>query len=353
MAFTDIQTKALSAKLSTKHVRTREKGGRKISYVEGWRAIAEANRIFGYDAWDRETLSIKCLWRGERRGLHECSYAAKVRVLVRAGPVVIRRDGTGCGHGSSWSAGEAHELAVKEAETDALKRALVTFGNPFGLALYDPTRARVRGGRAKSDTVGDQWKLLNSNAEVLQVFEKADDYVLSVAANIEAAEDPEALHAFWANNLDTLTEIRSQYPELEGNSRSHPCERLGSLYRQKTRRLGRPHQDQQRNGHIVDKSVLALGEPKRVRDRAHLENVARQPCAICGRKPSQAHHLRFVQRRALGRKVSDEWVVPLCSIHHRQLHKTGDEKNWWADHGIAPIPLAESLWERSRSIRGT
>ena len=98
----------------------------------------------------------------------------------------------------------------------------------------------------------------------------------------------------------------------------------------------------------IDKSVLTLPEPKRIRDREHLRFVARQPCLVCGRTPSQAHHLRIAQPRALGRKVSDEFTVPLCAIHHHDLHMKGNEAEWWWGHTIEPLPAAERLWRSSR-----
>ncbi len=87
----------------------------------------------------------------------------------------------------------------------------------------------------------------------------------------------------------------------------------------------------------VDKSLLALPEPRRFRDKTHCKFVAKQPCLICGRKPADAHHLRFAQHRALGRKVSDEFVVPLCRGHHREVHRSGDEASWRSKAGIDPI----------------
>ena len=77
----------------------------------------------------------------------------------------------------------------------------------------------------------------------------------------------------------------------------------------------------------IDKSVLAVPEPRRIRDRDHVRSVAKQPCLVCGRQPSDAHHLRFAQARALGRKASDEFTVPLCRGHHREVHRCGDEAN--------------------------
>ena len=94
----------------------------------------------------------------------------------------------------------------------------------------------------------------------------------------------------------------------------------------------------------IDKSVLSFPEPRRVRDREHVRYVAQQSCLVCGRKPCDAHHLRFAQTRALGRKVSDEFTVPLCRGHHRELHRHGDEAKWWRKIAIDPMPVARELW---------
>jgi hypothetical protein len=94
----------------------------------------------------------------------------------------------------------------------------------------------------------------------------------------------------------------------------------------------------------IDKSVLALAEPRRIRDREHVRHVAHQSCLVCGRRPCDAHHLRFTQSRALGRKVSDEFTVPLCRGHHRELHSHGDETVWWRKVAIEPIAAAGALW---------
>ncbi len=144
MPFTEQQTKALSSKLNAKYVRTRDKGGKRLSYIEGWHVIAEANRIFGFDGWDRQTVATQCVWKGTKQGREGCAYIARVRIRVRVGDIVICREGHGSGHGWSAIPGEAHESAIKEAETDATKRALATFGNPFGLALYDKEKRGQR-----------------------------------------------------------------------------------------------------------------------------------------------------------------------------------------------------------------
>ena len=100
----------------------------------------------------------------------------------------------------------------------------------------------------------------------------------------------------------------------------------------------------------IDKSVLTIGETKRLRSKEHLRFVARQPCLICGRAPSHAHHVRYAQRRGLGLKVSDEFTVPLCAIHHSESHSTGDERRWWEQHNIDPLLIAEKLWHQGRLI---
>jgi hypothetical protein len=103
----------------------------------------------------------------------------------------------------------------------------------------------------------------------------------------------------------------------------------------------------------IDKAVLTLPESRRVRDREHVRHVAKQPCLVCGRSPSVAHHLRFAQSRALGRKVSDEFVVPLCRGHHREVHRHGDEAAWWRKVGVDPTIAARALWLETHPIRAT
>jgi DNA recombination protein Rad52 len=136
----------LGRPLSSSSVKERTQAGRKLSYIEGWHAIAEANRIFGFGGWERSTVETKMVAQAERkigktnpRDGWGVSYIAKVRVTVGE----VSRDGWGAGHGIDVDLGLAHESAIKEAETDAMKRALMTFGNPFGLALYDKEQANV------------------------------------------------------------------------------------------------------------------------------------------------------------------------------------------------------------------
>ena len=148
--FSAEQIAALSAPLDRAKVQTRSQAGRSLTYLEGWQAIAEANRIFGFDGWQRQTVALRCVNQSERTiGRDQKSgwgvtYTARVRITVGegAGSQVIR-EGSGAGHGIDADLGQAHESALKEAETDAMKRALMTFGNPFGLALYDKQQRQV------------------------------------------------------------------------------------------------------------------------------------------------------------------------------------------------------------------
>jgi len=102
----------------------------------------------------------------------------------------------------------------------------------------------------------------------------------------------------------------------------------------------------------MDKSVLAVAAPRRYRNREHLRYVAQQACLVCGRRPSDPHHLRHVQPRALGRKASDEFAVPLCRSHHRAVHRAGDERVWWKAAGIDPVNAARKLWKHTRVNEG-
>ena len=96
--------------------------------------------------------------------------------------------------------------------------------------------------------------------------------------------------------------------------------------------------------------VLTISKPVRERDRNHLRFVISQPCLVCGRGPSDAHHLKFAEQRTMGRKVSDKFTVPVCRLHHRELHRRGDERAWWGKQGIDPLPIAAALWERTHAV---
>lgn len=155
--FSDGQVTALAAPLDASHVKTRSG----YSYLPGWHVVNEANRIFGFDGWHRETIQVQCVVDCERtigrdsRPGWGVTYLARVRITVIADGEKIIRDGSGAGSGIDADRGIAHESAVKEAETDAMKRALITFGNPFGLALYDKEQRQVTSSADGAHTPSD------------------------------------------------------------------------------------------------------------------------------------------------------------------------------------------------------
>jgi DNA recombination protein Rad52 len=346
--FREDQIKLLAGKLNEKFVRTRQHDRKLLSYVEGWHAIAEANRIFGFDGWDRETVSAQCTWHEIKSDIKACTYTARVRIRVRAGGDLVTREGRGVGHGTGHTLGEAHESALKEAETDATKRALVTFGNCFGLALYDKHQAGVRRATKRGPMKAPSiiLPLLNARAEEECRYEMPESY----CGDALAAATPEEIEQLWANNAAAVARLRAGWPELKTVNRTHYADVLEKLYEQHLARLrSTATKEETAKAAAIDKAVLFLPEAKRVRNPAHLRFVGSLPCLVCGRTPSQAHHLQFAQLRAMGSKVSDEWTIPLCVLHHRALHDVGSEEAWWAERGIDAKAEAERLWHQSQT----
>jgi Rad52/22 family double-strand break repair protein len=421
MGFSSKQVAALRRNVDHRHIRVRQSNtGRELSYLEGWYVISQANRIFGFDGWSRETLESKCVLARENRGYFTAVYTAKVRLTVQANGATIVREGHGTGEGRGEFPGEVHDTALKAAETDATKRALATFGKPFGLELYRGSQA-ARQGQAPAEV---------RRATPLHSAAQAKP---PAGARAPAATNPaQAAHELGrpaeaaarggeaGRSADTASSAsRSLIPAAAADTDESgvsplPVEPAPALApvakyaRDDTTPIPRPstyygrehyHDVREENAHLIrraareaarqppsalelpearpsaaqprpaasqtaiedppsilpsqepagriDKSVLPLGEPKRIRDKEHLKFVARQPCLICGRQPADAHHLRFAQPRAMDMKVSDEFTVPLCRTHHRYLHQTGNELAWWEKARIEPLPIARKLWETS------
>jgi DNA recombination protein Rad52 len=351
MPFTDQQQKRLSSKLSAKAIKTRDHDGKQLSYIEGWYAIAEANRLFGFDGWDRETISAACVWEDARRDPKACAYAVRVRIHVRAGETRVFRDGSGVGHGVGKMMGEAHESALKEAETDATKRALTTFGNLFGLALYDKERAGVRGGtKPRGTPEAAALRFMSPDGELVSIHDRPQSFCTAIRGALERAASLTEISRLWERNGDTLMLLRTLWPELRTPQGVHYAAVIEALHRRQLAKLNA----------ITIAPALAIppaeiepvsAMPRRLRDPAHLRLVAELPCIVCGRAPSQAHHLLLAQPRAMGRKVSDEWTLPLCALHHRALHDAGNEERWWDEHRIDAKTEAGALWQRSRDER--
>jgi DNA recombination protein Rad52 len=283
MGFSAKQVQALRRKLDCGHIRTREANGRELSYIEGWFSISEANRIFGFDGWSRETVETRCVLARENRGSFLAVYIAKVRITVHADGPTIVREGHGSGEGRGASPGEVHDIALKAAETDATKRALATFGKPFGLELYrkDKPHALEHSPTLQPSMVGQPPRLGLHPDDTTPI--------------------PRPSHYYGRRHQGTMTDLLRRD---QANAAKDNAVVPAALTPAK-----------------IDKSQLAIAEPKRLRDKAHLKFVASQPCLVCGRQPADPHHLRFAQPRAMGLKVSDEFTVPLCRTHHRQLHQ--------------------------------
>src|SRR5690242_7052146 len=213
MAFTDTQVRLLKAKLDPRFIRTRNSNGTTLSYVEGWHAIAEANRIFGYEAWDRRTVSASCVWTEAKTGTYRAVYTAKVRITVRAGEVKVVREGSGTCEATAATAGQAHELALKGAETDATKRALATFGNPFGLALYDREQHGVRKQRALTEVRPGPFVLRSAAGSSVSSHDTPTAFIAALRRAMTEAKDIELLYDLWEQNIDTLRALHRSSKE--------------------------------------------------------------------------------------------------------------------------------------------
>jgi hypothetical protein len=166
--------------------------------------------------------------------------------------------------------------------------------------------------------------------------------------------DPEALAA-WAHRVLPLK-----------NQLSAPdCQAVEAGFVARLRELGddaaaNGSKTQEANAHEPGREraepapaeVIVISKPVRERDRNYLRFVASQPCLVCGRSPSDSHHIKFAEQLAIGRKVSDRFSVPLCRLHHRELHRRGNERAWWQIHAIDPLAVAARLWATTHVPEG-
>jgi Rad52/22 family double-strand break repair protein len=237
-------------------------------------------------------VESRCVLARENRGTFLAVYIASVRITVHAEGRPITREGHGSGEGRGASPGEVHDIALKAAETDATKRALATFGKPFGLELY---RKDKKGIFEQSPTLQPA---ITGASPKPRVGLHPDD----------TTPIPRPSHYYGRRHYGSMTDLL-RHDQAKTKDHAIAAAPLAPAK--------------------INKSQLAIAEPKRLRDKAHLKFVASQPCLVCGRQPSDPHHLRFAQPRAIRLKVSDEFTVPLCRGHHRQLHQAGDEITWW------------------------
>ena len=166
---------------------------------------------------------------------------------------------------------------------------------------------------------------------------------IMAAKNSLAAADARHVEDAFAAKMGTLGSAIGEQSETPISSSEPSQSRLPQRPRE-----AKPSEGSASNR--IDKTLLALPEPRRFRDKTHRKFVSKQPCLICGRQPADAHHLRFAQHRALGRKVSDEFIVPLCRGHHREVHRSGDEAAWWKKARIDPTATARALWLQTHPL---
>lgn len=256
------QKAALKKVPPLEQIRTRQDENRTLAYLEGWYVIAEANRIFGPENWDRITLATQSVWQGRINNNPCCAYTARVRICVRAGLTTLTREGSGFGQARGRDQGEAHGLALKAAETDATKRALSTLGAPFGLTLYDPdhpstAQAIARGMQeatpaskttskplcreAKTSTSPEgettaPWIAFGAAGEVIGVFRDPILCCSAIRRSIEAAHSVPALEAVYQANRRTMARLYSEKPELRSDADQHYTHILSALFQAKLKR---------------------------------------------------------------------------------------------------------------------
>jgi len=218
------------------------------------------------------------------------------------------------GHGHS-----AQRISGSRGAKNVLKTANPTLGPEASVALRDQLMAELKAITSSDDATTWAHRILSAkNSLIAADARQVEDAFQAMLASFGTAADiGDAALSPVLSALQPSSSVEPRSPEPAGRT---------SLA----------------NG--IDKSQLVHPEPRRFRDRDHVGFVAKQPCLICGRSPSDAHHLRFAQHRALGRKVSDEFTVPLCRGHHREVHRSGDEPGWWKKTGIDPTVFARALW---------
>ena len=462
IGFSQHQLKKLATPLDRAKVHTRELNGKTLSYLEGWFVIAEANRIFGYDGWDREMVHFERVFERKVFDGTSCGYVARVRVSVRANGSIVTREGTGFGQANATLLGDAHERALKAAETDATKRALSTFGSRFGLSLYDKDQQSGQGnghysnGNGAVHSQGEQtqapvapetttahsaYQLAASDGSTSEVG-SAEGFCAGLRQFLDAAQSVDDVLRLQGHNAAVLAGLR-ELQNLKTQRGEHYADILDRLFAKRLealaptlvadagtpgsqtpaesaatpdenrgRRSGgygsfvsvppyplaetldrlagnapsldevppkiveeailqqqpvtnpletalppqpaRPTRRSKINGGAsIDKSVFAVPSERRLRSKAHLAFVAGKPCLVCEELPCHAHHITFAQPRGMSLKVSDEFTVPLCVVHHNALHASGSEASWWRAQRIEPLPVALALWLESNGASET
>ncbi len=229
-------------------------------------------------------------------------------------------------------------IALSDEDSAALRDRLMA--DIEGLQTSDQAAEWVHRNLARKNALSDR------DADLVEACFQVKLVILEPSAS-EAEEMPEQTH----DGRVDLTETATERKQISGRAKKasggisaqsgipNPIEWVDPVP------ITLPAARRERPRRVAAKTI-------RLRDKEHCRYVAMQPCIVCGRIPSEAHHIRFAQPRALGRKVSDEYTVPLCRLHHREIHRYGDEASWWAGVNVDPLPIALELWRRSRGQPG-
>ena len=225
--------------------------------------------------------------------------------------------------------------------------------------LTENRKDRPNGGRGQSvqqGSGGHSAKASSNQSRPTLDTEASATLRKKLAAELEGVSSPEEA-ANWAHRVigakNSLTTTDAKQVEQAFLAKltilgSEPLDQSTGRHERERRQSRRPRT--RRQSAVVDKTALALSAPRRIRDRDHVKSVSKQSCLVCGRRPADAHHLRFAQSPALGRKVSDEFTIPLCRGHHREAHRCGDEAAWWEKIGIDPTAAARALWLKTHPL---
>jgi hypothetical protein len=310
-----------------------------------------------------------------RKTLSQYEIATVQTTLIDETAGIVRLS-TVLAHASGeWIASDWPVCAISETAAPHRMGAALTYARRYALFtlvgiageddldapdLLTPTPATSRSKESKHDgRRGGNGR--NHNVRPKLAAQKSDlSLALSASLRDELLHEIESLNAddeaaLWArrraNAKNSLNAADAEQVEQAFRGRlatiaNEPTN--GSATEASPRHRGGPRKRRRRA--VVEKSVLALPNSRRIRDRDHVKSVAKQACLVCGRRPADAHHLRFAQASALGRKVSDEFTVPLCRGHHREVHRCGDEAVWWDKTGIDPTAAARSLWLKSHPL---
>jgi hypothetical protein len=311
---------------------------------------------------------------------HEIATVQTTSIDETAG---IVRLSTVLAHASGeWIASDWPVCPITETAAPHRMGAALTYARRYGLFtlvgiageddldapdLTDPSRATGKKTVSKAFTNGGQQtrsadRAVRNRSSASGMSERELSAALSASLRDELLREIEELGsaenaALWAqrklaakNKLcaSDAERVEEAFKARLASFAAEPAPELSRATKLPVRRQHRGQKGHRTGG--VDKNILMLPTPRRIRDRDHVKSVAKQPCLICGRRPTDAHHLRFAQSPALGRKVSDEFTVPLCRGHHREVHRCGDEAAWWKKIGIDPSAAARVLWLKSHPI---